>query len=87
MWVDPMDDPSLAAQQQHNPHTSRPRGRRILRLAQVIDRTGLSRSKIYKDMILGRFPRVVKLGAKSVGWIESEIDAYVDALIAARDAR
>ena len=41
--------------------------RRILRLPQVEDATGESRSTIYKRISEGAFPRPVKLGAKSVG--------------------
>jgi prophage regulatory protein len=60
--------------------------RKILRLPQVEEATGESRSTIYKRISEGRFPRPVKLGAKSVGWVEDEIAAYNEARIAARDA-
>jgi hypothetical protein len=35
----------------------------------------------------GRFPRRVKLGPNSVGWVSTEIDAWIEARIAERDAR
>ena len=60
--------------------------RKILRLPQVEECTGESRSTIYKRIAEGEFPRPVKLGAKSVGWVEDEIAAYNEARIAARDA-
>jgi prophage regulatory protein len=60
--------------------------RKILRLPQVEEATGESRSTIYKRISEGRFPRPVKLGAKSVGWVEDGIAAYNEARIAARDA-
>jgi prophage regulatory protein len=60
--------------------------RRILRLPQVEEATGESRSTIYKRISEGEFPKPVKLGAKSVGWIEEEVAAYNEARIAARDA-
>jgi prophage regulatory protein len=60
--------------------------RRILRLPQVEDATGESRSTIYKRISEGEFPKPVKLGAKSVGWVEDEIAAYNESRIAARDA-
>ena len=60
--------------------------RRILRLPQVQKATGESRSTIYKRISEGEFPKPVKLGAKSVGWVEDEIAAYNQARIAARDA-
>ncbi len=49
----------------------------ILRLAGVKERTGLSRSTIYLNISLGLFPAPVQLGARSVGWLESEIDAWI----------
>jgi prophage regulatory protein len=49
----------------------------ILRLPEVKARTGLSRSTIYLKMAEGSFPEPIALGARSVGWIESEIDAWI----------
>ena len=60
---------------------------RILRRPKVSDRTGKSRSTIYAEMAEGKFPRPVRIGPRAVGWVESEIDEYVAALIAERDAR
>jgi prophage regulatory protein len=60
--------------------------RKILRLPQVEEATGESRSTIYKRISEGKFPKPVKLGAKSVGWVEDEIAAYNEARIARRDS-
>lgn len=49
----------------------------ILRRKQVESRTGLSRSTIYDRIRAGTFPKPVSLGAKAVGWIESEIDGWL----------
>ena len=49
----------------------------IIRLKQVKQRTGLSRSSIYLAMNRGSFPRKIALGARSVGWIEEEIDSFL----------
>lgn len=49
----------------------------ILRLKQVQGRTGLSRSTIYDRMGKGTFPCSVSLGARAVGWLESEIDEWI----------
>jgi prophage regulatory protein len=49
----------------------------ILRRKQVEARTGLSRSSIYRLMDEEKFPRPVTLGAHAVGWIESEIEAWL----------
>lgn len=56
---------------------------RFLRLPEVLARTGLSRSTIYVRLEQGRFPRPVSLGARAVGWIESEVDEWMRARIAA----
>ena len=48
----------------------------FLRLPEVLERTGLSRSTIYVRLDHGRFPRPVPLGGHAVGWIESEVDEW-----------
>lgn len=50
---------------------------RILRLAQVIDRTGLSRSTIYLGIKNQQFPKPVSIGTRCIGWPESEIDSWI----------
>lgn len=54
---------------------------RILRLDQVLDRTGLSRSTIYHYISIGAFPKQVMLGGgtsgRAVGWIESEVEEWI----------
>ena len=49
----------------------------ILRLPAVKARTGLSRSTIYLRIAEGSFPKPISLGDRAVGWIESEIHAWV----------
>ena len=51
--------------------------RRILRLPNVLDRTGLSRSTVYQRVTEGRFPRPVSLGTRAVGWIETEVEEWI----------
>jgi prophage regulatory protein len=53
----------------------------ILRLPAVRARTGLSRSSIYLSVSLGTFPRPVKLGARAVGWLEEEVERWIQARI------
>ena len=59
----------------------------IIRLKKVLSKTGQSRAGIYQAMADGNFPKPVKLSknSRSVGWIESEIDDFIDTRIAARD--
>lgn len=49
----------------------------ILRRKQVEARTGLARSTIYKKISEGDFPRPIRLGCKSVGWLEADVDAWL----------
>ncbi|MEX2165140.1 MAG: AlpA family transcriptional regulator [Sulfuricaulis sp.] len=50
----------------------------ILRLPAVKTRTGLSRSTIYLRVAQGKFPKPVSLGARAVGWVESEIQEWLE---------
>lgn len=60
---------------------------RILRLPEVIDRTGLRRTMIYQLEALGDFPTKLKLGCRAVGWVESEVDAWLKARASTRKDR
>lgn len=55
---------------------------RIIRLPGVQTRTGLSRSSIYLAISRNTFPQPVPLGARAVGWLESEIDNWLEERIA-----
>lgn len=57
---------------------------RFLRLADVMERTGLSRSTIYLHISQGRFPNNINLGPRSVGWLESEIETWMQNCIEQR---
>jgi prophage regulatory protein len=59
----------------------------FLRLPQVRERTGLSRSTIYKLQESGDFPKSVALGPRSVAWVATEIDQWIEDRIARRDAQ
>ena len=54
---------------------------RIIRLPQVINSTGLARSTIYKKMSCGEFPNPISLGAKSVGWLDEDIQKWIEGRI------
>lgn len=55
----------------------------ILRLPTVKARTGLSRSTIYLRVSEGTFPKPVSLGGRAVGWIESEVQQWLEQRIEA----
>jgi prophage regulatory protein len=50
----------------------------LLRMTQVKARTGLSRSTIYLRIKAGEFPTQVSLGPRAVGWLEAEIERWIE---------
>lgn len=57
---------------------------RVIRLPEVMEKTGLGRTTLYKLSTEGRFPESISLGGKAMGWIEAEIDKWIEDLMAAR---
>jgi prophage regulatory protein len=55
----------------------------ILRLPQVKKRTGLSRSSIYLRMANGDFPASISLGGRAIGWLEEEVNDWLENKVAA----
>ncbi len=58
----------------------------MIKLKEVQKLTGLSRSSIYAYIDKGLFPAQVKLGLRSVAWVDSEIESWVESKVLARDA-
>lgn len=57
----------------------------ILKLPQVEQITGLSSSSIYRGASAGTFPKPIKLGVRSSGFIKSEIDQWLaERIVASR---
>jgi len=56
-----------------------------MRLKEVIEKTGLARSTIYNLISQGKFPKQIELGARSVGWVDTEIEEWLLAKIELRD--
>ena len=59
--------------------------RRFLRRREVERRTGYSCSNIYRLMSLGLFPSAYSIGPGAVGWLESDIEEYIDECLSKRD--
>ncbi|MDC1286291.1 AlpA family transcriptional regulator [Gammaproteobacteria bacterium] len=55
----------------------------ILRLPQVKNQTGLSRSAIYQRISEQKFPKQIDLGGRAVGWLESDIQNWIKQCLAA----
>lgn len=54
----------------------------VLRRRTVEARTGLSRSTIYLRMAQGTFPKSIPLGPRAIGWLEAEVEAWLQAQVA-----
>lgn len=50
---------------------------RIVRLKTVLDRTGLTRSTLYRKVERGTFPKRVRISPRCIGWRESEIEEWL----------
>lgn len=59
------------------PNLSATAERRILRRAEVEQKTGFKRAHLYTLMREGRFPKALRLGIRAVGWDSAEIDAWI----------
>lgn len=57
----------------------------LIKLPEVMRRTGHGRAWIYRLISNNRFPKQVKNGSRSSAWVEDEVDAWIDARIAERD--
>ena len=69
--------------------------KRLIRLPEVLSRTGYGRTTIYRKMEDGDFPKSVKLGgppidpnvfdSRAIAWIEDEVEQWIDSRIEERD--
>lgn len=53
----------------------------MLPLPVVMKRVNRSKSTIYADIAKGKFPKPIKLGLRSIGFVEAEIEAWLRARI------
>ena len=69
---------------------------RLIRLPEVLRRTGYGRTSIYRKMSEGTFPKCLKLSGPSkdpskfdssaIAWIEEEVEKWVEDRIEERDS-
>ena len=55
----------------------------IINMQRVTDKTTLGRSTLYAYMKAGKFPASILLGDRHVGWIEEEVDTWVEGRVKA----
>ena len=58
---------------------------RILRMPDLKEKVGLSKTTIYDLIAAGKFPASINLTAKSRGWLDNEVDDWLESLAHKRD--
>jgi prophage regulatory protein len=53
----------------------------------VLDMTGLSHSVLYEMIGRGEFPAPVKIGLRGSAWLAEEVNKWIEARVAERDAK
>lgn len=56
---------------------------RIIRMGEVVHRTGLCEREIYTRISESRFPSPVAIGPRARGFVEHEVDGWIESLVAA----
>jgi prophage regulatory protein len=57
---------------------------RVLRLPATMQKVGLGRDAIYRGAREGWFPKPLKISDRASGWLESELDRFIEQRAAAR---
>lgn len=61
---------------------------RVIRRPELIAKTGMPCSSIYQLIADGQFPKPIRLGnLKAVGWIEAEVDGWINVRMAEREVK
>ena len=55
----------------------------LIRLSEVLKRTGFGKAWVYRLISEGRFPAPVKIGVRAVAFVESEVDEWIQSVIEA----
>ena len=59
----------------------------VYKTAAVSRITGKCRSSIYQGIKNGTFPAPIKLGARSIGWLSTDIDAWINSRVEATSGK
>ena len=54
----------------------------LIRMSEVLRRTGYGKAWVYRLISKGNFPHPIKIGSRSIAFIESEIDEWINQRIA-----
>ena len=50
----------------------------VLRLKELVKLFGLSKSTIYARIKEGDFPKPIRLGPRSIGWFQHDIESWLE---------
>lgn len=62
-------------------------GKRLIRVSVVMEKVAKSRPSIYKMIRDRKFPRPIPVSSRTVAWLESEVDAWIEGQVKLRDSR
>ncbi len=60
---------------------------KFLRLKDVMEKTGLSKSAIYSKIKEGEFPASVPIGSRTVAWVDSDVEKWLEWRLMVRERR
>lgn len=66
-------------------HLEAPEGTAIIRKSTLAQQMGVSIAWLDRAVKSGTFPRPIRLSARSVGWLSTEVDAWLKARAAERE--
>jgi len=58
---------------------------KVLKVKQVAEEINVSVPQVYRLVSIGSFPKPIKLGERGSGWLITEIDAWLQSRVDARD--
>jgi predicted DNA-binding transcriptional regulator AlpA len=82
------DSNQLSVHQQNASQVALPKPNRLIDFNKAQDRSGFSRSHLYEQIALNKFPRPIKMGTGRRGairFVEAEVDSWVQAKIESRE--
>lgn len=62
-------------------------GKRLIRVNEVVNKVGKSRPAIYKMIRAREFPGPIPVSSRTVAWLESEVDEWIQSRIDMRDSK
>lgn len=60
---------------------------KLLRLPDVLNATGLSRSSLYRKLDDGSFPTSIRISQRSVAWCEEEVQRWIEERMNEREVK